>query len=320
MVLSVNISNRYCYYGILFFVVVCCSTILLEYVNLYPHRTSLIRNLPLVVEDIHRDIYLEAVEQTGNTLRFIGQNTQSNGTMVQASVNLDKLKWTVDGYKKMKQNKYSLSHKALRPITDFQHAKYFLEPWEVPDIRCDGLFAGSAHEQLAALTKMEQPRPYIESDSFISFTKNCKSFKTNQRYILSPLTKEENEFPIAYSILVFNGTDQFNRLLRAIYRPQNVYCVHVDTKSTTAFKNSIKGIANCFKNVFLSSRSVDVQWGEFTVLEPELICMEDLLKYKRWKYFINLTGQEFPLRTNSEIVNILKILNGSNDVDATIKR
>ena len=38
-------------------------------------------------------------------------------------------------------------------------------------------------------------------------------------------------------------------------------------------------------------RRVDVKWGEFTVLEPELICLEELYKRKdSWRYFINLTG------------------------------
>ena len=32
------------------------------------------------------------------------------------------------------------------------------------------------------------------------------------------------------------------------------------------------------------------------------------------RYFINLTGQEFPLKTNGELVEILKTLNGSNVV------
>ena len=47
--------------------------------------------------------------------------------------------------------------------------------------------------------------------------------------------------------------------------------------------------------------------------------MEALLKYRKWKYFINLTGQEFPLKTNWELVQILKALNGTNIVEATIK-
>ena len=62
------------------------------------------------------------------------------------------------------------------------------------------------------------------------------------------------------------------------------------------------------------------RWGQFSVLETDLICMADLWRFKTWKYFINLTGQEFPLRTNYELVRILKVFNGSNSLEGTRKR
>ena len=37
----------------------------------------------------------------------------------------------------------------------------------------------------------------------------------------------------------------------------------------------------------------------------------------KWRYFINLTGQEFPLKTNRELVEILTALHGANDIDGT---
>ena len=48
--------------------------------------------------------------------------------------------------------------------------------------------------------------------------------------------------------------------------------------------------------------------------------MRDLLAYRAWKYFINLTGQEFALQSNLAIVRILKAFNGSNHMDGTVKR
>ncbi len=52
-----------------------------------------------------------------------------------------------------------------------------------------------------------------------------------------------------------------------------------------------------------------------SVLDADLFCMEDLLKYKKWRYFINLTGQEFPLKTNADLVEILTAFNGANSID-----
>ena len=157
--------------------------------------------------------------------------------------------------------------------------------------------------------------------SYIPYADNCKQYIKDENYVTSPITSPERDFPLAYSILLYTSVSQFQRLLRAIYRPQNIYCIHIDKKSPETFKNGIRNITNCFENIFAASRAVDVQWGTFSVLEPEIICMEELLRrHKKWKYFINLTGQEFPLRTNIEIVKILSAINGSNIVEGSVKR
>ena len=45
--------------------------------------------------------------------------------------------------------------------------------------------------------------------------------------------------------------------------------------------------------------------------------MEDsLIKNVSWKYYINLPSQAFPLKTNEELVKILKIYNGSNIISS----
>ncbi|GFR85004.1 beta-1,3-galactosyl-O-glycosyl-glycoprotein beta-1,6-N-acetylglucosaminyltransferase [Elysia marginata] len=178
---------------------------------------------------------------------------------------------------------------------------------------------------------------------YINATKDCQAFKRTRGYIMSPLTREEGEFPIAFSIVAFKDVEMVERLLRILYRPQNRYCIHVDSKADVEFYSALKAVAACFPgNVRMSSRRVDVRWGTFTVLEPELICMQDLWDMdnnfnlnagtsqnsvrneqqnkKKWKYFINLTGQEFPLKTNFELVQILKTFKGANHEEGTRKR
>ncbi|XP_077868069.1 N-acetyllactosaminide beta-1,6-N-acetylglucosaminyl-transferase-like [Saccoglossus kowalevskii] len=105
------------------------------------------------------------------------------------------------------------------------------------------------------------------------------------------------------------------QLLRTIYRPWNFYCVHIDGKSSAQFHRRIKTITKCFPNLLLSSQSVTVHWASIYVLEAERICQRDLLRHSdKWKYLLNLSGQEFPLKTNLEIVEVLQELNGTNDV------
>ncbi|GFR63029.1 beta-1,3-galactosyl-O-glycosyl-glycoprotein beta-1,6-N-acetylglucosaminyltransferase-like [Elysia marginata] len=44
-------------------------------------------------------------------------------------------------------------------------------------------------------------------------------------------------------------------------------------------------------------------------------CMRDLIGHHvRWNYVINMPGQQFPLKSNLEMVRILKLYNGANDV------
>ncbi|GAB1601121.1 N-acetyllactosaminide beta-1,6-N-acetylglucosaminyl-transferase-like isoform X2 [Argonauta hians] len=157
--------------------------------------------------------------------------------------------------------------------------------------------------------------PHKNGDYFYKLCRNCEEFKKHGRYISEKnTTKEETDFPLAYSIVLYKDPDQFERLLRAIYRPHNYYCIHVDKSSDPLILKDVRAIANCLKNVFIASRIIDVEWGKFSETEAELICMRDLLKRKKWKYFINLTGQEFPLKTNLQIVRILKAFKGANDI------
>ena len=79
------------------------------------------------------------------------------------------------------------------------------------------------------------------------------------------------------------------------------------------FSQVVSAIASCLPGVFLSRRRIAVVREQLSVVTPELACMEDLWT-RRWRYFINLTGMEMPLRTNWELVQILKAYNGANDI------
>ncbi|XP_053381569.1 beta-1,3-galactosyl-O-glycosyl-glycoprotein beta-1,6-N-acetylglucosaminyltransferase-like [Mercenaria mercenaria] len=127
--------------------------------------------------------------------------------------------------------------------------------------------------------------------------------------------KEELDMPIAYSILVYTDYEMIELLLRTVYKRHNTYCIHIDAKSPEHFRNRVMKLANCFDNVMIATKLVSVYWGQFSILEAEMSCMKDLFnKTKSWKYFINLTGQEFPLRTNYEIAKILRALRGHNNI------
>ena len=132
------------------------------------------------------------------------------------------------------------------------------------------------------------------------------------------MSKEEGELPIAFSLTVYKGSRLLDRILRAIYMPNNVYCIHIDKKSSEVFRKAIQAIIRCLPNVFIAANSVDVIWGHFSVVQAQFSCMEELLKSQvKWKYYISLVGQDFPLYDNKQIVKALQGLNNTNNIDQT---
>uniref|UniRef100_A0A8C0IDU7 Glucosaminyl (N-acetyl) transferase 2 (I blood group) n=1 Tax=Bubo bubo TaxID=30461 RepID=A0A8C0IDU7_BUBBB len=124
---------------------------------------------------------------------------------------------------------------------------------------------------------------------------SCTEYVTQNHYITRALSAEEAAFPIAYVMTLHKDFETFERLFRAVYMPQNIYCVHVDAKAPTPFQQAVQRLVGCFPNAFLASRA------------------EDLLALAvPWRYLLNICGQDFPLKTNREIVHLLKGLRGKN--------
>ena len=131
------------------------------------------------------------------------------------------------------------------------------------------------------------------------------------------MSKEEKELPIAFSLTVYKDSHLLDRILRAIYMPNNIYCIHIDKKSSDAFRKAIQAIIRCLPNVFIAANSVDVIWGYITVVNAQFCCMEELLKSQvKWKYYISLVGQDFPLYDNKQIVKALQGLNNTNNIES----
>ncbi|CAG5136329.1 unnamed protein product [Candidula unifasciata] len=185
-------------------------------------------------------------------------------------------------------------------------AKQFPRVKEVP---CS-IFLGPPDEwndSVQALSELEN----ITEETF-DYT-DCS--KLRARGFDIPTTDEENRFPIAFSIIVYTNMQRFTRLFRAVYRSSNVYCIHVDQKSTHEFKEAVYNLTSCFENVFVPEDAISVWWASPSTLEAEMVCLRSLWRHQmKWLILINLTGEEFPLRTNLELVNILKIMAGRNDV------
>jgi len=128
---------------------------------------------------------------------------------------------------------------------------------------------------------------------------------------------DELGFPIAFTISVYKSAQLLEKLLQAIYMPQNIYCIHIDLKSSDTFRAAVTEMIRCLPNVFSSTKSVDVIYPHISILYAQFNCMEDLVRTSNnWKYLINLVGQDYPLYSNRELVKALRGLSEKNNIQS----
>lgn len=110
---------------------------------------------------------------------------------------------------------------------------------------------------------------------------------------------------IAYLILVHRYPNQFKRLFRAIYHPASYYLVHVDKGSGVGLQTEIQDFLSSFANASLL-KSQSILWGGYSMVDAELRGIKELLKIgSDWEFFINLSGQSFPLKSQTHIQDFL---------------
>ncbi|KAM3609990.1 uncharacterized protein V6R79_023512 [Siganus canaliculatus] len=185
---------------------------------------------------------------------------------------------------------------------------------------CSAIISGDVKdkkEEVEKLLASKKRRNVLSEDFYLNMTKDCDAYIKNRGFIMVPLSKEEKDFPIAYSMVIHEKIEMFERLLRAIYAPQNIYCVHVDQKSSLEFRMAVRKITSCFPNVFVASKQESVIYASWNRVQADLNCMKDLLSsHVQWRYLLNTCGTDFPIKTNGEIVQILETLQGRNSMES----
>ena len=111
---------------------------------------------------------------------------------------------------------------------------------------------------------------------------------------------------IAYLILVHRYPDQFKRLFKAIYHASNHYLIHVDKRSGPELQQEIADFLADYPNAAMLP-SKNALWGGYSLVDAELRGIAALLEQnKEWEFFINLSAQDFPLRSQSDIHDFLR--------------
>ena len=145
-----------------------------------------------------------------------------------------------------------------------------------------------------------------------SYVRNLLS--SNNFYI----SDTERNFPLAY-IMQFHGSpQQIMRLLRVIYRPHNVYCLHPDGKANKKMIQAFRKLASCFHNIFIPDELVNVTYMHISMVDAQIKCLHHLVndyQHFYWKYASNLCGKELPFNSNRVMVEKLKEMNGDSVVN-----
>jgi hypothetical protein len=90
-----------------------------------------------------------------------------------------------------------------------------------------------------------------------------------------------------------------------MYHPANYYLVHVDKRSGVGLQTEIQDFLSRFANASLL-KSQSILWGGYSMVDAELRGIEELLKISsEWEFFINLSAQDFPLKSQTHIQDFL---------------
>ena len=191
-------------------------------------------------------------------------------------------------------------------------------PWYLDKIapnrtrRCDLLASGDANERNQVKAYLSRKR---SATQLVATPRNCSTIVGELSELFYVSTYEE-EYPLAFAITVSEHSAtilQYLRHLKVLYRPHNTYCYHVDRKSSEEFYKVFELITKCFDNIHMSLKSVNVYYGNASILNAQMHCYDTLMKKaSTWTHVINLCGTELPLKTNREIVELLRPLRGLN--------
>ncbi|CAK5121290.1 unnamed protein product [Meloidogyne enterolobii] len=157
---------------------------------------------------------------------------------------------------------------------------------------------------------------------------NCEDIYSRNYFLKFPLSEAELQFPIAYAKVVYKDYSFLEAELATNYHPQNWYCFAVDSKADDIFYKNILSLARCFPNLIVPKERFSVDSAGYKILETNiqkifqghgmgkahLSCFKELIKEgRKWEYLVTLQNHDIQIKTNEEMVQIYKWLDGACD-------
>ena len=181
-------------------------------------------------------------------------------------------------------------------------------------VNCSRLWRGEEEERQHVRRELDHWKPSVSDYAYTRWLTSARCWLLKIEMGKFYVSETERTYPLAFTVVVSQHAatlKQYFRHLKVIYRPHNAYCYHVDPKSSQLFIHAFTRIASCFDNVILSPRPISIHYGSIDHVTSQMSCFTALMNSSiPWKHVINLAGTEVPLKTNREIVDLLRPLQG----------
>jgi len=116
---------------------------------------------------------------------------------------------------------------------------------------------------------------------------------------------------IAYLVFAYKNPLLLERVIAKLSTVESAFFIHIDQKSRMEEFSRIGG-----KNVFFTEKRIPVYWAEFTGIEAILLLVRQALaSTEKYRYFVLLSGSDYPLRSASYIHAFLDRNSGAEFVD-----
>jgi hypothetical protein len=117
---------------------------------------------------------------------------------------------------------------------------------------------------------------------------------------------------LAYVITAHKNPRQLRRLLHAIYVPGNTYVLHVDRNALSTVHAAAGDFAKTHPNCKVIVPE-SIIWGSWRLANAQIRAVREALRISsEWSYCLNLTAQDYPLRTHEQISEVLEQFPGKN--------
>lgn len=108
----------------------------------------------------------------------------------------------------------------------------------------------------------------------------------------------------AYLIIAHEKRDVLKRLVAAIDDERNDIYVHIDRKA----KFDGNELVVKYSNLYVLSDRLDARWGDFSLVEVELLLMEKAVSKGKYAYLHLLSGVDYPIKSQIIFMNIVKCI------------